>query len=83
MDFTILPNDDFFAARPLLASLDKSLERRLHQLPSVFERVRSAAMFSERASQTGGATGLLRLTCELGWLIWCPSKNPVAHHLKQ
>lgn len=51
MDFARLPNDDFFAARPLLASIDKSLECRLKPLPSVLERVRGAVMFSERASK--------------------------------
>jgi hypothetical protein len=29
MDFALLPNDDFFAARPLQASINKSLECRL------------------------------------------------------
>lgn len=53
MDFALLPNDDFFAARPLLASIDKSLECRLNPLPSVLERVRGAVMFSETATKAG------------------------------
>lgn len=53
MDFALLPNDQFFTARPLLASIDKSLECRLNALPSVLERVRGAVMFSENASKAG------------------------------
>lgn len=53
MDFALLPDDDFFAARPLLTSIDKSLECRLTSLPSVLERVRGAVMFSESASRAG------------------------------
>jgi hypothetical protein len=53
MDFALLPDDDFFAARPLLASINKPLECRLTSLPSVLERVRGAVMFSESASRAG------------------------------
>lgn len=53
MDFALLPDDDFFAARLLLASINKPLECRLTSLPSVLERVRGAVMFSESASRAG------------------------------
>lgn len=49
MNFTLLPTDDFFVARSIFASIDKTLQARLTSLPSVLERAQSSVMFAEQA----------------------------------
>lgn len=69
IDFSLLPTEAFFSARPLLTPIEKTLSTRLAPLPSVLERARCAVMFAERAAKAGEAWSAAYLRAALADMV--------------